>query len=221
MRLDLEQRDWVPTPHGVFMAHTLAERNLVEGRRVLELGAGAGNHTIIFVRQGAESVLATEISEELLATTRRNVERNCPGASNVEYRVADWLDTQGTFDVVASNPPFCKSGRRNRRYFIDSLILDAHLRLVPEGTLVFVQSSMADLDKSLRRLAENGYEARVLASTEGPFRDYYFEDPTFMEEIRHVPNGYQVRDGVYVETLYVVLAKLRPWTPQGGAQASR
>ncbi len=209
--------DWSPTPHGIFMAEVLARDNVVRGKEVLELGGGVGNHTIILVRQGAKRVVTTEIVASRSEMTRTNVEANCPGATNVEYRVADWLHTDGEFDVVLSNPPFAKSGRRNRRYFIDALILDVHKRLRPDGHLVFVQSSMADLAKTQRRLEENGLESRILESKEGPFRDYYFEDEAFMEEIKGVPDGYEVRDGTYYETLFVIMARLRPWAPPEGA----
>jgi predicted RNA methylase len=217
MDLSGGEDDWTPTPHGQFLARMLAEHNVVQGLDVLELGAGVANHTILLQRQGARSIVATEITEDLLATTRRNLERNCPGADNVEFRVADWLDTPGTFDVVVTNPPFCKSGRQNRRYFIDSLILDGHKRLRPGGKLVFVQSSMADVAKTERRLRENGFTVERLGSTQGPFRDYYFEDATFMDEIRSVPNGFEVKDGTHYETLVVLLAELQPFTPPEGA----
>ena len=212
MDLSMGGDDWKPTPHGVCLAKVLAENNLVEGKSVLELGAGTGNHTIVVLRQGARQVVATEITQGLADTTRENVERNVPGAP-VEYRVADWLATEGTFDVLVSNPPYCVSGKQNRRYYIDSLILDGHKHLNPGGTLVFVQSSMADLAKTLERLDENGYDARVLGERSEPFRDYYFEDETFMAEIQSVPNGFEVtEDGTHIETLSVVAATLRPYT---------
>ncbi len=208
MDLSVGDGDWAPTPHGVSLANALAEHDLVRGKRVLEIGAGSGNHTIILLRRGAAQVVATEVDTVRLATTQANVERNCPNAA-VEYRVADWLQTGGRFEVVVSNPPFCQSGKRNRRYFIDSLILDAHKRLVPGGQLVFVQSSMADIAKTLRRLEENGFAPEILDEEEGPFRDYYFEDETFMREIESVPNGFVVRGGVHFETLFVVGARLK------------
>lgn len=132
---------------------------------------------------------------------------------NIEYRAADWLNTEGCFDVLITNPPYMVSGKQNRRYFIDSLILDAHKRLNPGGTLVFVQSSMADTAKSIRRLEENGYAVRTLATSRGPFRDYYFEDPTFMEEIQAVPDGFELKNGEYTETLTVLCAVLQPYSP--------
>lgn len=216
MDLSMGAEDWIPTPHGQCLAEVLAENNLVEGETVLELGAGTGNHTILLARQGAKHIAATEITQALVDTTEENVKRNAPEAS-MEYRVADWLATEGTFDVVVTNPPFCKSGKQNRRYYIDSLILDAHKRLNANGTLVFVQSSMADLTKTVDRLNENGYDVRVLGERTGPFRDYYFEDEDFMAESRAVDGGFEVREGVHYETLSVIAATLRDYTPPAGA----
>ncbi len=214
MDLVAEGDAWRPTPHGRFLAEVLASENLVENRRVLELGAGVANHTILLARQGAAEVVATEITEERIATTRTNVERNCSEeAERVTYVVADWLDVEGAFDVVVTNPPFCKSGKRNRRYFIDALILDAHKCLVDGGRLLFVQSSMADLGRTRRELERNGFRVEILDSTRGPFRDYYFEDPEFMREIQSVENAFEVVDGAYYERLYVIAATLEPWTP--------
>ena len=208
---------WVPTPHGRILAEMLAEHNLVQGREVLELGGGVGNHSIILARQEPARLVVTEIVASFLESTRTNVERNVENPPPMEFRVADWLDTPGEFDVVVTNPPFARSGKQNRRYFIDSLILDAHKRLRPGGELIFIQSSMADIGKTERRLWENGYRVERLGETVGPFRDYYFEDQTFMDEIKRVPNGFEVIDGVYHERLVVLKGTLQPFTPPEGA----
>jgi hypothetical protein len=76
---------------------------------------------------------------------------------------------------------------------------------------------MADVAKTLARLDENGFDARVVASMDGPFRDYYFEDEVFMAEIQRVPDGFKVVDGTHMETLSVIHAKLRTFTPHEGA----
>ena len=217
MDLSATEDDWHPTPHGQLLAKTLATQDLVSDRSVLELGGGVGNHTILLVRKGAARVVTTEITESRSETTRRNVALNCERADDVEYRVADWLQTPGTFDVVVTNPPFAVSGKQNRRYFIDSLILDAHKRLVAGGSLIFIQSSMADLGKTMRRLDENGFDADVIATSRGPFRGYYFEDETFMAEIQDVPAGFEMVDGTHYETLSVIRATLRAFAPPQGA----
>ncbi len=217
MDLQAGEDDWTPTPHGQWLASVIARHDLVEGKEVLELGAGVANHTILIHRRGAKAITATEITEELLGTARTNFEANVGGDVPIDLRVADWLHTDGTFDMVVANPPFCQSGKQNRRYFIDSLILDGHKRLRPEGELLFVQSSMADVKMSLRRLNQNGFDARVVESTQGPFRDYYFDDPTFMAEIEQVDDAYEERDGTKYETLSVIHAKLRRWSPPATA----
>ena len=131
--------DWKPTPHGETLARALTTHDLVSDKEVLELGGGIGNHTIIMARRRPRRLVTTEIAERLIATTRANVERHVPEARSImEYRVADWLQTQGQFDVVITNPPFARSGQRNRRYFIDSLILDGHRRLKPGGQLMIL-----------------------------------------------------------------------------------
>jgi len=214
MDLGMGDEDWTPTPHGRFLAQVLAEHNMVEGKSVLELGGGVGNHSIILARQNPSHLVITEVTEGLLATTRENVERNVPGADFVEYRVADWLDLDGQFDVLVSNPPFARSGRQNRRYFIDELILNSHKRLTAGGELVFIQSSMADIHRTRRDLKRNGFDSRIVDQASGAFRDYYFEDKAFMAEIELVPDGYERdEEDNYIETLFVIAATLMPWTP--------
>ncbi|MFT4538871.1 MAG: putative RNA methylase [Planctomycetota bacterium] len=217
MDLGVEGQAWRPTPHGHFLAKTLAQHNLVRNKEVLELGAGVANHTILMLRQGASHIVATEIMGDLLESTRVNVERNCPGTEAIEYRVADWLHTDGRFDVIVSNPPFCKSGKQNRRYYLDSLILDSHKRLHPGGSMIFVQSSMADLEMSLSCLKQNGFKASILDQEQGEFRDYYFQDESFMAEIQSVPGGFTIKEGTYYETLSVIHAILQPFEPPDGA----
>ena len=211
MELTSEGDDWKPTPHGQWLAHVLAHHNFVEGKRVLELGAGTANHTILMLRQGPARLVATEYRQDLIDSTRKNVERNLGPDAPIEYQVADWLHLDGEFDLVVTNPPFCKSGKQNRRYFIDALILDAHKRLVPGGELVFVQSSMANLALTGEMLDRNGWEWRVVDTTEGPFRDYYYTEPGFMDEIQAVPGLYERRGDTDYEKLHVVHAKLKPW----------
>jgi len=217
MDLRAGDADWSPTPHGHWLARMIAENDLVKDRDVLELGAGVANHTILIHRKGAKSVVATEITEDLLVTAKANFERNCGHDVDIEFRVADWLSTPGRFDTVVSNPPFCQSGKQNRRYFIDSLILDAHKRLRPLGELIFIQSSMADFGETERLMDRNGFDVDVIGTTSGPFRDYYFEDEHFMEEIEDVEGAYELRDGFYHEHLRVYRGRLREWAPHTNA----
>ena len=89
----------------------------------------------------------------------------------------------------------------------------------PGGLLLFIQSSMADLAETERQLKRNGYTHEIVMTHQGPFRDYYYQDKDFMREIQGIPNGFEMRDGKEWETLYVIRAKLTPWTPPSTAHA--
>lgn len=206
LHLDVPAGVWNPTPHGVHLGNVLATLDL-HGESVLELGTGCGLHAIVLARQGAASMTLTEIEQPILDNAQHNLDKHGVDAP-VDLVVANWthLPDDRRYDLLVTNPPFAKSGKRYRRYFIDTLILDAHRLLKPGGQLVFVQSSMADLPRTMSLLDEQGATVEVLAQTDGPFREYYFEDAAFMREIASVPNGYQVRDGVHHETLTVMRA---------------
>lgn len=131
-------------------------------RRARPRRTTAGNHTVLLKRKEPSILVVTEYTRERLETTRQALKENDMLGPDVEPRVADWLHTEGAFDMVITNPPFCKSGQRNRRYFIDELIFNSHRRLKPRGYLVFVQSSMADLQLTLSSLARNKFDAEVI-----------------------------------------------------------
>ncbi len=213
LKLDVPEGVWNPTPHGVHLGHMLLELDFT-GRHVLELGTGCGIHAILLARRGAAKLTLTEIDAAIVDNARHNLAANGVDTP-VELVVADWTAVPGAshegkapWDCVVANPPFAKSGKRYRRYFIDTLILDAHKLLRPGGRLVFVQSSMAGIPRSLSLMAECGMAVRVVGETDGPFRDYYFKDEAYLREMAAVPGGYQIRDGVHYERLIVFEATL-------------
>lgn len=207
LELDVPAGVWNPTPHGVHLGQCLTRMDF-EADRVLELGTGCGIHAILLARRGAKELVVTEIDEAILANARHNLEKHACDLP-VTYVKSDWTRvSEGGFDTVVTNPPFAKSGKRYRRYFIDTLILDAHKLLRPGGRLVFVQSSMADIPRSVRLMEENGMQLRICGETDGPFRPYYFEDPAFLVEMASTPGAYEVRSGVHCERLIVFEATL-------------
>ncbi|MHC4219657.1 MAG: methyltransferase, partial [Planctomycetota bacterium] len=184
VELDVPEGVWNPTPHGVHLGHMLQRLDLT-GMHVLELGTGCGIHAILIARRGAARMTLTEIDAAVCDNARHNLARN--GVTTpADFVLADWTAVpesshagEAPWDCVVANPPFAKAGKRYRRYFIDTLILDAHKLVRPGGWLVFVQSSMADIPRSVRLMEENGMEVRVVGETDRPFRDYYFEDERY------------------------------------------
>lgn len=205
--LDVPAGVWNPTPHGVLLGNVLAELDF-SGEHVLELGTGCGLHAIPIAGQGAARLTITEIDQPILDNARHNLAKHGVDVP-VETLVCDWTHVPaGGFDTLVTNPPFTKSGKRYRRYFIDTLILDAHKLVRPGGRLVFIHSSMADIPRTLRALDENGMSVRILGETDGPFRQYYFEDADYLREMAAIPGAYSVRDGVHYERLMVFEATL-------------
>jgi len=207
LHLDVPEGVWNPTPHGVQFGEILAERDF-RGEHVLELGTGCGLHAIVIARQGAARLTLTEIEQPILENARHNLAKH-DVTLPLETQVADWTHVRGgPYDALVTNPPFCKSGKRYRRYFIDTLILDAHKLLRPGGRLIFIQSSMADVPRSVALMEECGMTVEILGESDGPFRPYYEEDPAFLAEAARVPGGYFVRDGERYERLVGLQARL-------------
>ena len=207
LNLDVPAGVWNPTPNGIHLGNMLCGMDF-SGANVLELGTGCGIHAITIARRNAAKMTLTDIEQPILDNARHNLEKHgvtCP----TEYVLADWTNVDGRqFDTLVTNPPFAKSGKRYRRYFIDTLILDAHKLVRPGGRLIFVHSSMADIPKSIHFMEAGGMTVRIVGETSGPFRDYYFEDPTYMKEMAAVPGCYTIRDGTHYERLIVFEAVL-------------
>lgn len=208
MQLDVPEGVWNPTPHGVHLGNMLTELDFT-GDHVLELGTGCGIHAILIARRGARKLTMTEIASHINENAEHNLQKNHVRTPR-EYLVADWTNVPGCshesdvpWDCLVTNPPFAKSGKRYRRHFIDKLILDAHKLVKPGGRLIFVQSSMADVPRSIDLMEQCGMAVRIVGETDAPFRDYYFEDPEYLKEMAGLAGSYQVREGVHYERLIV------------------
>lgn len=200
----IEQREgvWRLTPHGQTFGEAMAKaRHALVGRTGIEIGVGTGVHAIAALKLGVRTLDVTDIDPAALNSATRNAERN-----GVGYRrawVEDWMNftPEEPYDLVLCNPPFCKAGTADRRFFIKELIRQSPRFLRPGGHLLFAQSSMADFAATERELNRAGFYSTTVHETRGPFRDYYFEEPNFIEESRQVAQGFEEIDGVYVETL--------------------
>ena len=57
-------------------------------------------------------------------------------------------------------------------------------------------------------MEEWGMDVRIVGEHKGPFRDYYFEDEIFMQNIEKFSGAYEKKEGQYIETLTVFEATL-------------
>lgn len=105
----------------------------MDGKTVLDMGCGMGDHCMEYVRRGASRVVGIDISERMLAGAR---ERN--GHSNIEYLRLPMEragELEGPFDVVVSSLAL--------HYVQDYAGVSAAVfnLLKPGGTFVFSQES--------------------------------------------------------------------------------
>ena len=202
IELDVPEGVWNPTPHGILLGEVLETMDF-SGESIIELGTGCGVHAVVLGLRGARELLLTEIEEDILSHAKNNLEKHRI-ETKTRFLVADWVQLDaGGYDTLVANPPFCVAGKNYRRYFIDTLILEAHKLVRPGGRLIFIHSSMADFPRSIRLMEDCGMTVQILGEKECPFRDYYFEDAAFMTEIDSVENSYTIRDGVHYERLQV------------------
>lgn len=105
----------------------------VKGKTILDLGCGDGNMDMRFVKMGAKSVLATDISHNMIEQAK-----NINDSENINYMVLSMEDIGSLnqkFDIVYSSLAF---------HYIedfDKLIKDIHNLLNPNGYLIFSQES--------------------------------------------------------------------------------
>lgn len=79
--------------------------------RLLDLGTGSGAIAVALAVSAPQTeVVATEVSEVVLHTARKNAERNGV-ADRIRFEACDLFPSEaGAFDAVVSNPPYIPSG---------------------------------------------------------------------------------------------------------------
>jgi putative methylase len=144
------EREQVTTPPEAaaeLLFDALAAGDL-EGRSVLDLGAGTGRLSIGAALLGARTVVGVEID-----ATSSGVARAAAGNLPVEFRVADVASWTVSAEVVIMNPPFGAQRRHADRPF-----WDAAFRLGTRGIYAFALSDSREF--IARRAGDAGAEIR-------------------------------------------------------------
>jgi release factor glutamine methyltransferase len=180
LRLSLTDGVFHPSPFSMLLA-----RGLDCGKAVtaLDLGTGSGIQAILLAKLGVETVFAVDSSEVQVAAATANAAANgvADAVVTLQSDLFKAIDSQ-KFDLIVANPPTlpdvpttpagCRSGR-NGRYFLDHLLFNSKKHLHPGGELQFVQSSLADVDMTVKILEWQGYRVVAKAREILEFRDFY------------------------------------------------
>jgi release factor glutamine methyltransferase len=151
--------------------------------RVLELGAGAGALSVVAAGVPCTDVTAVDLSRRALLSTRINAARH---GRRVRVRRGDLTAPVAgeRFDLVVSNPPYVPAetdelpahglarafdGGRDGRAVLDRVCDEAPQVLIDGGRLLVVHSAFNDPALTIRRLADQGLAAEVVARHEHPY----------------------------------------------------
>jgi release factor glutamine methyltransferase len=162
-----------------------AENLKVEaGASVLDMGTGCGILGIL-AAENAQSVMAVDVNPYAVRCAKENAALN-----NVRGKMAfvqgdlfTWLSEKATFDVILFNAPYLPAdasdegswlgrawtGGAKGRQVIDRFIAEAPNYLKQTGRVLLMQSTLADVDETLRRFADYDMYAKVEAECALPF----------------------------------------------------
>jgi len=183
LSFEVSEDVYEPAEDTILIADRLS-RVVEEGDRVLDVGTGCGMLAIIAANR-AMKVVATDVNPHAVECAKLNTEIN-QLASKIDVRLgslfqpirkAEW------FDVIIFNAPYLPSssseekswigrawaGGPTGRQLIDQFIKEAPRYLNKDGTILLVQSSLADVSETLEKLQDAGFTARVIAETKVPF----------------------------------------------------
>ncbi|MEU5266809.1 methyltransferase [Amycolatopsis sp. NPDC021455] len=194
-----------PQEDTALLAAAIDDLTIPVGARALDLCTGTGAQALTLARRGARTVLAVDLSRRALVSARLNAfvrqlaVRPCRGGLTRALR-------EGPFDVVVANPPYVPSPapavRSTRgwdagpdgRAVLDPLCSAAGTLLRPGGTLLLVQSTMSDVDKSRELLAAQGLRTSVARSARIPFGPVLSGRTEFLEASGLIDPGQRLEE---------------------------
>jgi release factor glutamine methyltransferase len=154
----------------------LLARNLSinDGARVLDMGTGCGILAVLAAEKAGKAV-AVDVNPHAVACARKNAELNGV-AAKVEARVGNLfeaVESDEKFDLIIFNAPYLpvKEGEGRSwiekawaggRTVIDLFIDKASKYLAKKGRILLVQSSLSDVEKTLKRFSQHKLHATVV-----------------------------------------------------------
>ncbi|HZS22680.1 MAG TPA: HemK2/MTQ2 family protein methyltransferase [Pseudonocardiaceae bacterium] len=204
-----------------FLIEVLHAGGYAAGRRVLDVGTGTGALALAAARAGAASVTAVDLSLRSVAAAWLN-SRLRRVACTVR-----WGDLCGPvagqqFDLILANPPYvpaahdalprhrisrCWDGGLDGRLIVDRLCAEGPDLLAPEGMILVVHSALCDEDITLKRFADTGLQAEVVARCTVPFGPVMRARATMLEARGLVESGQREEELVIIRAHRGCLAK--------------
>lgn len=166
------------------LADTMTELGIARGARVLDLCTGTGALAVAAALDGAAEVTAVDLSFRSSATAWFNARRHGVPVTVLRGDLFDALGSTGDFDLVLANPPYvpsfasrstrhrlgrCWDGGPDGRLLLDRICREAFDHVAPGGSLLLVQSDVADVAATLSGLEARGFAVEAVRSEPEPF----------------------------------------------------
>jgi release factor glutamine methyltransferase len=163
----------------------LAENLKVEENEfVLDMGTGCGILAVLAAEK-AKKVVAIDINPHAIKCAEKNAKIN-DMEEKIEFRLGDLfqpLRPDENFSLILFNAPYIPSepseerswigrawaGGRSGRKVIDHFITDAPEFLTADGRILLIQSSLSNINKSIKKFSEAKLKSRVVAEVKFPF----------------------------------------------------
>ncbi|KXA97246.1 hypothetical protein AKJ38_01620 [candidate division MSBL1 archaeon SCGC-AAA259I14] len=142
------------------------------GEKILELGTGCGIVSVIAAKNGCD-IVATDINPEAIRCAKENAE-NHEVRNKIDFREGNLFQPikDEKFDLIIFNPPYLPvpagesskkeletawDGGSDGREIIDRFLNQVSNYLKPDGRIVFLQSSLSDIQKTFKVLREGEF----------------------------------------------------------------
>ncbi|UVO13063.1 methyltransferase [Mycobacterium sp. SVM_VP21] len=206
---------YVPQEDSHLLIETMERTGLARRARVLDLCTGSGVAAIAAAELGADSVTAFDICPRAVRCARNNVRA---AGVDVAIRQGPWSGALrcAPFDLVVANPPYVPSpcsggpipsaggpewswnGGSDGRIVLEPLCRSAAALLRSGGSLLLVQSALADVAHSLESLRESGLSAEAVAVRRIPFGPVLTAYAGWLESTGQVPRGCRLEQLVVI-----------------------
>ncbi len=177
----VDEKVYEPAEDTLLLAENL---KVEENEVVLDVGTGCGILAVLVAKK-ARKVVATDINPYAIKCAEKNARMNSV-EEKIEFRLGDLFQPMRpneTFGLILFNAPYLPSepheerswigrawaGGPSGRRTIDRFIINAPEHLMTDGRILLVQSSLSDIDKTLKMFEEMRLRAAVIAEVRFSF----------------------------------------------------